>query len=254
MADRSTSLDTKPDGEKGRFEESYGRRLPDSYGDVPAEYRAGHEAAVLHDSSYNGRIKATGEDVLDLIHRLSTNDVGSLQPGQGAPTILTTDRGRILDLITVHNLGGHVLLITGPGTRHKVIEWIDKYTIVEDAVLEDVTASTAMLSVIGPEAQTVLRDLVDMDLGSLGPCGSAPATIGGAEAVVIKRDLVSLPRFEVVVPDKDGAEVWRRLATAGAIPIGMKAYEILRVEQGSPGYDGELGDSYNPLEVGLWGP
>ncbi len=253
MAERRTSVNSAPDREATGFVERHGQQLPNSYGDVAVEYGAGHETAALHDFSYNGRIKATGEDVLDLIHRISTNDVGSLVTGQGAPTILTTDRGRVLDLITLHNLGGHILIITGPGTQERVIEWIDKYTIVEDAVLEDVTSSTAMLSVMGPQAKSVLESLGAMDVQFLEPYGSVSVTIGGVEAMVIRRDLVSLLRFEVVVQGEDRAHVWRQVAAAGATPIGLEAYEILRVEQGSPGYDGELGDTHNPLEAGLWG-
>ena len=134
MADKSASLESGTHGDGASFVEQYGQPLANSYDDLVVEYSAGHESSVLHDSSYNGRIKATGEDTLDLIHRLSTNDVVSLLPGHGTTTILTTDRGRILDLISLHNLADHILIITGPGTQGRVIEWIDKYTIVEDAV------------------------------------------------------------------------------------------------------------------------
>ena len=96
------------------LQEWHGWELPRAYGSVLAEYRAASETAAVHDASYTGRIKATGADALDLLHRLSTNDVVSLQPGQGAPTVLTTDRGRILDLLTVFNLGDHVLMLTSP--------------------------------------------------------------------------------------------------------------------------------------------
>ena len=136
-------------GAGASFQEWHGWKLPHAYGDVPAEYRAAREGAALHDASYVGRIRATGDDVLDLLHRLSTNDLASIPHGQGAPTILTSDRGRIIDLVTVLNLGDHVLLLTSPETPETVLQWLDKYTIVEDVTLEDVTASTAMISVMG---------------------------------------------------------------------------------------------------------
>ena len=47
--------------------------------------------------------------------------------------------------------------------------------------------------------------------------------------------------------------VWRELIGAGAVPAGLEAYEVLRVKEGAPVYDRELGDDYNPLEAGLWG-
>jgi folate-binding protein YgfZ len=240
------------------LQEWHGWELPRAYGSVLAEYRAASETAAVHDASYTGRIKATGADALDLLHRLSTNDVVSLQPGQGAPTVLTTDRGRILDLLTVFNLGDHVLILTSLQTRDRVIEWIDKYTIVDDVVLEDVTCDTAMLSVIGPGAQGLLglvgiQGLPGLDLASFSPYQSAPVTISGVEAHIIRRDLISLPRFEIVVLAENAEKVWQEAVGAGAAPLGLEAHEALRVEQGDPGYDREMGESYNPLETGLWG-
>ena len=137
----------------GSFQEEFGWELPRVYTDAASEYRAATESAAVHDASYFGRLKATGEDALDLINRLSTNQVLGLQPGQGAPTVLTTDRGRILDLIGVVNTGNYALLLTSPGEQQPVIDWLDKYTIMEDLVVEDITSETTMLSVVGPDCR-----------------------------------------------------------------------------------------------------
>ena len=235
------------------FGEWNGWELPRVYDDGMSEYMAAMEGAALYDSSYNGRLKATGEDVLDLIDRISTNEVLSLQPGQGAPTVLTTDRGRILDLITVLNMGDHVLLLTSPQTREAVIQWIDKYTFVEDLAIEDVTSTTAELSVMGPEAQALLNSLVDTELGSFSPLQSAHVAIAGVTGYVVRRDLVGLPRFQVILQEKDAEKVWQEVIASGAVPIGTETYEVLRVENGAPEYDSEMGERYNPLETGLWG-
>ena len=92
-----------------------------------------------------------------------------------------------------------------------------------------------------------------LDLESFLPYHSARVTIAGEEGHIVRRDLVSLPTFEVVVGEKGAEKVWDGIVAAGAVPIGLEAYEVLRVERGAPGYDRELGESYNPLETGLWG-
>ena len=253
MAAQRTPLHNVAVGQGATFQDWYDWELPWTYVDVVAEYKAAVEGAGLHDSSYAGRLRATGSDVLDLLNRLSTNEVISLQPGEGAATVLTTDRGRVLDLLTVLNLGDHVLLITSPRTRDKVIEWIDKYTIVDDVALEDVTLSTAMLSVVGPKAQALLESLSGLELDTFAPYQSAQVTIGRVEAYLVRRDLVSLPRFELIVHREDAEAIWERMVDFGAQPVGLEAYEVLRVERVAPGYEKELGESYNPLETGLWG-
>ena len=235
------------------FQERDGWELPMSYGSSSDEYRAALEGAALYDSSHVGRIRATGEDTLDLLNRISTNEVVSLEPGQGAPTVLTTDRGRILDLITVHNLGDHVLLLTGPEAREQVVEWIDKYTIVEDLELEDITGQTAMLSLMGPQSGALLEALLGVDVHGLARHSSAGASLAGAGADVIRSGLGDLDRFEVIVGAEDVETVWEALIAAGAKPMGLEAYDALRIQHGIPEHGRELGESYNPLEAGLWG-
>lgn len=253
MAVHRTPLHDIATGGGAHSQEWYGWELPEVYSDVLTEYTAATESAAVHDSSYVGRVRATGVDVLDLLHRLSTNDVVSLEAGQGAPTIFTTERGRVLDLVIVFNLGDHVLLLTGPQTRDKVVEWIDKYTIVEDVVLENVTLSTAMLSVIGPKAPATLGDLVGVELDSFEAHRSSQISIAGVEGHVLRRDMVGLPRYELLVSSGDAERVWQKVTEAGAVPMGLEAFEALRVGNGVPGFGSELGESYNPLETGLWG-
>ena len=56
----------------------------------------------------------------------------------------------------VINCGDHQLMITSPGQQQAVIEFLDKYTIMEELEVEDVTRDTVMLTVTGPEASAIL--------------------------------------------------------------------------------------------------
>ena len=237
----------------GGFQERFGWELPKAYTDFGSEYQAATEGVAVHDVSYAGRLKATGPDVLDLLNRMSTNEVLSLQPGQGAPTILTTDRGRILDLIGVVNTGDHILLITSPGAQRTVIDWLDKYTIMEDIAIEDVTGSTTMLTVFGPGSQAALESASGAALADLPPFHAVLESIGGHRVQVIRRPLGNLPSFDLLPPPTAAAAVWQRLVESGVTPVGVEAYEAVRVRYAVPFYRRELGESYNPLEAGLIG-
>ena len=223
------------------------------YSDLAAEYDAVSTAAGLHDASYIGRLKATGEDSLDLLNRLSTNKVIDLETGQGAPTILTTDRGRILDLIGVVNLGDHVLLITSPGCQERVIQFLDKYTIMEDLVVEDVTLESAMFSVMGPTSQAALEAAAGTGLDGLGPYHNIRAEIGGESATVVYRPMGELPSFDILVSPEAATAVWERLLADGIAPVGSEAVEIARIKNAVPAFGPEMGEPYNPLEAGLIG-
>ena len=234
------------------FEERAGWEVASVYTDVVSEYKAATTGAAVLDLSYVGRLKATGDDALDLLNRLSTNNVVDLGENQGAPTILTTDRGRILDLIYVANTGDYALIITSPGTQQTVIDWLDKYTIMEDLVVEDITGSTAMLALMGPNSpQTLLS--AGIDTGHLSPFQSMVVDVSGCAVRIINHPLGILANYHFIVEPGAAGTVWDHLAQSGATPTGLTAYEAVRVAYGIPAYGQELGESYNPLEAGLVG-
>ena len=97
-----------------------------------------------------------------------------LLPGHWAPTVLTSDRGRIVDLLMVVNAGDCVYLVTSPGQQQPVIDWLDKYTIMEDLTVEDVSAGTGMLALTGPAAPSILG--LEDTVGSYLPGEQLPAS------------------------------------------------------------------------------
>lgn len=227
--------------------------IPAVYTDAASEYRAATNGTAAHDASYIGRLKASGADALDLINRLSTNKLVDLQPGQGAPTVLTTDRGRILDLVGVVNTGEHVLLITSPGNQQAVIDWLDKYTILEDLTVEDVTGDSTMIHLLGPGSESTLQAAASVALGTLADYHTVSGLVGGHSVRIVRYPLGRLTGFLVITSPEDGASLWERLVNLGSLALGNEAYQALRVRYAVPGFGPEMGDDYNPLEAGLIG-
>ena len=217
------------------------------------EYQAAAKDIAVHDISYMGRLHATGADVLDLLNRLSTNKVDELAPGQGAPTILTTDAGRILDLIQVVNMGGHILMITSPEVQQAVIDWLDRYTIMEELEVEDQTGNGTLLHLVGPNGRAWLEENGGVALADLAPYGVVSGEIAGMTVQVIDRPLGSVQGFAVLIAAEDSPAIWDHLLVSGVTPMGADAYETLRVENGVPAHGSEMGEPYNPLEAGLIG-
>ena len=99
---------------------------------------------------YFSRIDLYGEDSLDLLDRLSTNKLEDLtEPYTGMGSVLTTNKGRIIDLIGVNRLPDRVLVTTAKESKKKVIEWIEFYTIMEDVSVKDISAETCHFRLIG---------------------------------------------------------------------------------------------------------
>ena len=216
------------------------------------EYRAAKEGAALWDASANGRLRLQGKDALDLLHRLSTNDLLPLQPAQMAYTVLTNNKGRILDHLRVYRLEDHLLVSTSPGNAPKVAQWIDLYTFLEESTVTDVSAETAVFQLVGPKAPALVEVLTGQ---ALEDRRVASALLDGKAALIARDDWLSAPGYEVIVAAGDAPGLWRWLLEHGQPwglqPLGREVFEALRIEAGVPLYGWELSEQVNPLEAGL---
>ena len=212
------------------------------------------DALLVRRETGMGCLKASGEDALDLLNRLSTNRVDHLQPGHWAPTVLTSDRGRIVDLLTVIRAGDCVYLLTSPGQQVPVMEWLDKFTIMEDLVVEDVSDSTTVIALAGQNPEAAIGMVPDSAERLPGMQYLAPAlSVGGQPAIAINRPMGGTPCCLLLAEADTGREIVSSLTTSGGVEATNEEWESLRIASGEPAYGNEMGEPYNPLEVGLIG-
>src|SRR6185369_7572485 len=124
-----------------------------------AGYSALREHAAWLDLSGRGKIRANGEDGARLLHAMTSNQVETLQPGEGCYAFFLSAQGRILADVNVLCFEDSFLLDTEPETRTKVYEHLDRYIIVDDVTLEDETDRVATISIEGPQASAALAAL-----------------------------------------------------------------------------------------------
>ena len=219
------------------------------------QYWAAHKNAAVVDRSDLGRIAMVGRDCLDLLHRLSTQDLLHVQSGQGTRTVLTSDKGRILDVLTVYRMVDRLILLTSPDRQADTLAWLDRYTFSEDSAASDLTPNTGLLAVLGPKAVDVAERAAGQSVAGLEKYEHVESQIAGVP-VTIARAHEPLDGLQVLVHDRERlAEVMEALLTVGA-PLGVQrigpaAYEVLRIEAGIGAYGRELGEQYNPLEAQL---
>ena len=219
--------------------------------DIERGYRAAREAAGLVDLESVGRVRMRGEDALDLLQRLSTQDLHALQPGEGAGTVLTSGKGRIIDLLSVLRFEDHLLLLTSPDRQSEVMDWIDRYTIIEDSELEDVTERTQLFGLLGPRAPEIAGAAVEQ-AATPGPSRHVAAFVAGQRVSLVRPGPLGVDGLFVLVQEGADPEAVRgALLDAGAEAVSPEAYEALRVEMGQPAYGKEIDERFNPLEAEL---
>lgn len=227
-------------------------RVSVSFGNDLDAIKAAREGVALCDYSHWGRICVSDSDRLRFLHNQSTNDFQQLKPGQGCDTVFVTSTARTIDLATAYVTEDAVLLIVSPNRRQYLMDWLDRYIFFADQVeLTDLTTKTATFSLIGPKSDACLAQL-----GAGVIIGQAYAThqlvqLGGCEVRVAVGNGLAMPGYTLIMPAENAATVWNNLVQIGAVPLGNRVWEQLRIQQGRPAANQELTEDYNPLEVGL---
>jgi folate-binding protein YgfZ len=220
---------------------------------LEAEYRAAHERAVLFDRTDLGSLRVEGKDARDLVHRLTTNAVAPLAEGEGAPTVFTTNKGRILDLVTAHRVADGLDLFCSAGRSAVLRDWIDRYTFREEVKVEDRSEACAVLGVCGREAEACVAAAWPQALPA-PPFGAGVASIDGHDALLARTFPLAGGGFLVRVARGAAGEI-RALLLAksggGLVEASPECLEVLRIEAGLGTADRELSEQHNPWEARL---
>ena len=207
-------------------------------------YTALRENAAWLDLSGRGKIRATGEDRARLLHAMTTNQVESLQPGEGCYAFFLNAQGRILADVNLLCFEDHFLLDTEPETRTKIYEHLDRYIIADDVTLEDQTDRIATLAVEGPNAVAALAKLGAP--APEAPYSSAPWSYG----TVVRLDTAGRGGFSLMIPMDEKQAVIELLTKAGIPAATAEDARIVRIESGRPRYGEEITERYLVQETG----
>ncbi|KAL6758341.1 hypothetical protein V8C86DRAFT_2600071 [Haematococcus lacustris] len=227
-----------------------------TYGNARQAVAAAVDSGVaLVDRSHWGRLRVTGEGRLSFLHNQSTNQfMANTRAGQGRDTVFVTATARVLDLATALINESSVLLLVSPDSRQRLLQRFDKYIFPADKVqVQDVTERCAMLTLVGPEAEVVLREVAGESLTVLGQPYGTHQLVGfkGAPLVVAVGCGLHFPGYTLIVDEAQAGELFGLLASKGCVLMGEEEWEVARLLSGRPAVGRELGEEVNPLEAGL---
>ena len=222
--------------------------LPSFFSSAEEEYAALSQSCVVIDFSFYGRLRITGKHALDFMNRMSTNDLKKLNENQCAATVLTNDKGRIVDLIMVNRQEDGLHVMTSPLNDEKIIQWLDKYIIMDDVHIENLSACTIYLGLIGPGSVEILSSLLGTDPPEQG---RIVHFILDGHPMVASRSNHLGNGYTITAADTAKQVLWNFVDSHKIMPCGMDAYFSMRIEQKKPIKENELSEKYNPLEAGL---
>lgn len=233
----------------------FGCALPTRFSDVKQEYGYARESVALVDKNYRAFLEFTGPDRARYLNAVLTNNVRDLKDGDGAVSLLLNAQGHILAEVETYGLADRLLLVSYSMIRERVVTTLEKYIIMDDVALEDVTERFAVVGLEGPGSPAVVADLGGPSLESLAELGHTKINIAGIECRVIRRFSGGVPGCEFIIERSRAAELWNVLHAAVRTPgggaIGYEALNVLRLEAGIPWFGYDFGEKQIPHEAGL---
>ena len=222
-----------------------GWEMPVHYDGVIPEHRAVREDSGVFDVSHMGEIEVEGPRAHELLQGLLSNDLDRVEPGGAQYTLLTNERGGIVDDLIVYRLDPHrYLLVFNASNREPDFEWLREREI-RGSDVRDVSDEYALLAVQGPRA-----------IERLG-VPDAPAftwqegELDGVEVMVNYTGYTGERGVELMAMADDGAELWDRVVARGVVPCGLGARDTLRLEACYPLHGNDITPETDPMSAGL---
>jgi aminomethyltransferase len=236
-----------------------GYNMPISYTGINEEHMAVRSNAGIFDVSHMGEFILKGEQALDLIQRVTTNDASKLTAGKAQYSALTNETGGIVDDLIVYCLEENkaYMLVVNASNIEKDWNWISRHN-TRHAEMHNISDKTCLLAIQGPTATRILQPLTDIDILNLSYYTFAKGKFAGVDNVIISATgYTGAGGVEIYFEDKGGAAaaIWDKIFEVGAPqglkPIGLAARDTLRLEMGYCLYGNDIDDTTSPLEAGL---
>jgi folate-binding protein YgfZ len=237
------------------FGEYFGTRIPARFGEFSAEYAALRRAVGLLDTNFRATFSFAGPDRHRYLNALLTSNVRDLKPGQGTVGLLLTPQGHILAEVETLAQEGTLLALSHGMVLERTFSTFDKFIIMDDVTIEDLTPLTGTLDLVGPRTSTLLSELGAGKFASMPLLSHEEVKLGQIACRVVRREIAGDPAATLIVSREHLANLWRELSAhvrgVGGVPCGMEAFNSVRLELGEPWFGSDYGDKQIPHETGL---
>lgn len=233
-----------------------GYLMPVSYSGLNEEHATVRNAVGVFDVSHMGEFILKGENALDLIQRVTSNDASVLEDGKIQYSCLPNDKGGIVDDLLVYRLDAKsYMLVVNASNIEKDWNWIQKFN-TKNVEMHNISDKTSLLAVQGPKAILALQKLTDVNLSEIPYYTFKKGKFNGVDNVIISNTgYTGAGGFELYFENEVAEKMWEAIFKAGAEygikPIGLGARDTLRLEMGFCLYGNDIDDTTSPIEAGL---
>ena len=233
-----------------------GYNMPVQYEGVNAEHETVRNGIGVFDVSHMGEFFLKGENALELIQKVTSNDASKLVDGKAQYSCLPNNEGGIVDDLIVYKIAdNHYMLVVNASNIEKDWNWISTHN---DLGVEMINASEnySLLAIQGPKSAEAMQSLTSVDLKNMPYYSFKIGDFAGENDVIISATgYTGSGGFEIYIKNEVAEKIWNKVFEAGATfgikPIGLAARDTLRLEMGFCLYGNDINDTTSPIEAGL---
>ena len=238
--------------------------MPVQYSGIISEVESVRTKVGLFDVSHMGRMYISGSSATEFLDWMLTGSASTLRIGRARYCMICNPSGGVIDDTIFYKLEEqNYLLIPNAGNRDAVVSWFNDWNekkFANGCNILDRTCDTGLLAVQGPDAAFLMDELCALADGvnpssiRLFACGQGfwrDGKLKGKPVFIGRTGYTGEDGFEIILSAKEGPNAWRHLETSGAIPCGLGARDVLRLEAGLLLHGNDMDQTVNPYEAGL---
>jgi folate-binding protein YgfZ len=216
-------------------------------GNVPSEFAELVSGCGLFDLN-RAKVALTGSDRVRWLNGMVTNNIRDLAVGRGVYAFLLNPQGHILGDMYAYNRGESLTLDTDLSELEKLLAIFDRYIIMDDVEVANLTDRMQSIAIAGPKASAVLRT-AGFQFPQLGSLQFADVTWQNAQVTLVRGDHPGVDWYELWLASEQLSALKHALTQAGAKPVGTAALELLCIAAGIPRYGQDIRERDLPQET-----
>ncbi len=253
---KQTSLNRIHKEAGAKMVEFAGYEMPVEYTGIKDEHMSVRKSAGIFDVSHMGEFWIKGDQALDLVRKVSSNDPGSLKSGQAQYTCLPNGKGGIVDDLLVYCFNPRkFMLVVNASNIEKDWNWLEQQNEF-GAEMVNASDDISLLAVQGPQAKDILQGLTPIKLADIRNFHFVTGPLAGVDEVIISATgYTGAGGFELYVDNRHAEKIWNAVMEAGKDyglkAAGLGARDTLRLEMGLCLYGNDIDETTSPIEAGL---
>ena len=197
-----------------------GYELPVQYGDsILQSHLHCRKSASVFDVSHMGQLRILGDKRTEFVESITVADIAALSTNQARLSLITNDRGGIIDDCMITKKQDHIYMVINAGCKDKdiahmklkLIEFNKKYNA--NVSIEIFSDQWELIAFQGPLAAQVMSRLVppSVDISKLPFMYSANLSVGDVQCIVSRCGYTGEDGFEISIPKEQTSKLFHSL-------------------------------------------